>query len=110
MDRIANYAKTLEANSWILEGNWDHTLWGGELPKKEWIDEFTTDMLVVLYRLDGHMVLANSLALQIAGTNKHTQDIADGEIIRDENGFPTGILKDNGTSHLLAKIPPMTVP
>lgn len=68
--RITDYAKTLNKNSWILEGNWDHTLWGGELPKKEWIDKYTEQNPVVLYRLDGHMVLANSLALKIAGIDE----------------------------------------
>ena len=108
--RIADYAKTLEPGSWILEGNWDHTLWGGELPRKEWIDQFTGKNPVVLYRLDGHMALANSLALEIAGINEDTPDIEGGEIVRDEKGFPTGILKDNAMSGLLNKIPPMTVP
>ncbi len=108
--RIADYAKTLEPGSWILEGNWDHTLWGGELPRKEWIDQFTSKNPVVLYRLDGHMALANSLALEIAGINEDTPDIEGGEIVRDEKGFPTGILKDNAMSGLLNKIPPMTVP
>lgn len=106
---IANYSKTLEPGSWILEGNWDHILWGGELPRKEWIDQFTGENPVVLYRLDGHMALANSLALQIAGIDENTPDIIGGEIVRDEKGFPTGILKDNAMSGLLNKIPPMTV-
>lgn len=108
--RIADYTKTLAPGAWVLEGNWDHTLWGGELPKKEWIDAFTSENPVVLYRLDGHMVLANSLALKIAGIDEHTPAIEGGEIVKDAHGIPTGILKDNAMNYLLAKIPPMTVP
>lgn len=106
--RIFEYAKTLEPGTWVLEGNWDHTLWGGELPKKEWIDADTQENPVVVYRLDGHMVLANSLALKIAGINNHTPDIPGGEIVRDTNGNPTGILKDNAMNVLLDKIPRMS--
>ena len=106
--RIADYANTLEDEMWILEGNWDHTLWGGELPKKEWIDEVTSENPVVIFRLDGHMVLANSLALKIAGIDQNTVDIEGGEIVRDTSGTPTGILKGNAMIPVLDKIPPMT--
>lgn len=106
--RIADFAKSLQPGEWILEGNWDHTLWGGELPRKEWIDEFTTENPVVIYRLDGHMVLANSAALVIAGIDENTPDVESGKIIRDEKGFPTGILKGNAMSRMLDAIPSMT--
>tara|TARA_R110002167_G_scaffold36675_18_gene115791 strand:- start:178 stop:1830 length:1653 start_codon:yes stop_codon:yes gene_type:complete len=106
--RIAEFAKSTPPGTWILEGNWDHTLWGGALPQKEWIDEYTKKNPVVLYRLDGHMVLANSLALKLAGIDKNTKDVPGGEIVRNPNGSPTGILKDNAMMPLLDKIPPMT--
>ena len=106
--RIADHAKRIGAGEWILEGNWDHTLWGGELPRKEWIDEYTQENPVVLYRLDGHMVLANSAALAFAGIDEHTPDVANGTIVRDQKGFPTGILKSNAMDLLLDKIPTMT--
>lgn len=106
--RIAAYAQTIEPGKWILEGNWDHTLWGGELPEKEWIDEHTGKNPVVLYRLDGHMVLANSAALQFAGIDENTPEVAGGKIVKNKDGFPTGILKSNAMNLLLDKIPPLT--
>ena len=106
--RLAVYAKGIERGTWIMEGNWDHTLWGGELPKKEWIDSVTKDNPVAVYRLDGHMLLANSKALEIAGINKNTVDVPGGEIVRYKDGTPTGILKDNAKELLLGKITPMT--
>lgn len=102
---IKEYAESIDSGSWILEGNWDHTLWGGELPAKEWIDDVTKNNPVFIYRLDGHMALANSLALKIAGIDKNTSKIEGGTIVRNEDGTPTGILKDNATSLLFDKIP-----
>lgn len=107
-NRIADYAMTLDSGAWILEGNWDHTLWGSALPEKEWIDDVTSENPVVIFRLDGHMVLANSLALDIAGIDQTTKDVEGGEIVRDSNGSPTGILKGNAMIEMLDHIPPMT--
>lgn len=107
-NRIANFAKGLQAGAWILEGNWDHTLWGGELPTKEWIDAYTKENPVAIFRLDGHMLLANTRALEMAGIAKNTPDIVGGEIVRDGKGIPTGILKDNAMNLVLNKIPALT--
>lgn len=96
--RIKEKAETLPKGSWILEGDWDHTLWGGELPQASWIDAFTMDHPVCVSRLDGHMVLANSAAMKLAGVTKETKDIPGGTIVRDENGFPSGVFKDNASS------------
>jgi len=106
--RIAEFAKKTPPDIWILEGKWDHTLWGGELPKREWIDKFTQENPVVVFRLDWHMVLANSVALEYAGIDKTTPDVEGGTIVRDKNGNLTGILKDNAMNLLLDKIPPMS--
>lgn len=103
--RIKEHAITLKPEQWILEGNWDHTLWGGELPSKEWIDEFTNENPTAVYRMDGHMILANSAALKIAGIDKNTSEIENGEIVRDKNGEPTGILKSEAMNLVLNKIP-----
>jgi len=106
--RIADFAKKTRPGEWILEGNWDHTLWGGELPHKDWIDKTTTENPVVVFRLDWHMVLANSAALKYAGIDENTPDVAGGTIVRDKKGKLTGVLKDNAMNLLLDKIPPMT--
>lgn len=106
--RIAAYAQKLDSGTWILEGNWDHTRWGGALPEKEWIDRFTPNNPVAVYRLDGHMLLANSAALKFAGLAKNTPDVEGGEIIRHPDGSLTGVLKDNAMNLLTSQIPPMT--
>ena len=93
--RIKAYAKTLPKGAWITDGDWDHTLWGGELPTRQWVDSVTPDNPVWVSRLDGHMGLANSLALTAAKVTKATADVDGGLIVRDKSGEPTGLLKDN---------------
>ena len=108
IDRIASFTKSLSPGQWIVEGNWDHTLWGGELPNKDWIDEFTGNNPVAIYRMDGHMILANSAALKIAGIDKYSPDVENGEIVKNLDGTPTGILKSEAMYLVLNKIPILT--
>ncbi|HET6630231.1 MAG TPA: amidohydrolase [Woeseiaceae bacterium] len=103
--RIADYAATLEPGEWILYGNWDHERWGGELPRRDWIDAVTPENPVWINRLDGHMALANSLALEIAGVDADTPAVEGGEIVRDADGRPTGILKDNAMTLVQRAVP-----
>jgi len=106
--RIGEFASHTEPGEWITGGAWDHTNWGGELPRREWIDAVTPDNPVWVLRLDGHMALANSVALGLAGVDADTRDVAGGEIIRDEQGRPTGLLKDKAMSPVFRAIPTPT--
>ena len=103
--RIAEFADRLPAGSWITGGNWDHTLWGGELPRREWVDPVTPRTPVWVQRLDGHMGFANSAALRAAGIMRTTPDVAGGTIVRDASGDPTGVLKDNAMELMARAIP-----
>jgi hypothetical protein len=105
--RLGAYAKKLPKGRWILGGDWDHEKWpGAPLPTKEMIDDATPDHPVFVNRLDGHMVLANSLALKLAGVTKETKDPPGGLIVRDhKTGDPTGILKD-GAEGLVERVVP----
>lgn len=103
--RIVEHAAGLPAGRWVLNGYWDHELWGGELPHRGWIDAGTGDTPVMVYRLDGHMVLANSAALRLAGIDADSEAPAGGEIVRDEDGEPTGVLRDNAINAVLEVIP-----
>lgn len=106
--RIREYAATLPAGAWITEGNWDHEQWGGELPRRDWIDSVTPNNPVWINRLDGHMSLANSAALRAAGVTRSTAEVAGGTIVRDAAGEPTGVLKDNAQSLVNRVVPPPT--
>ena len=104
--RIRAFAATVPPGTWITGGDWDHTLWGGELPRRDWIDGATPDHPVWVNRLDGHMALANSAALRAAGVADSAADIDGGEIVRDSARKPTGLLKDNAMSLVESKVPP----
>jgi predicted amidohydrolase YtcJ len=105
ISRIAAYAQTVAKSTWITSGDWDHENWGGMLPTREWIDSVTTDHPVWINRLDGHMSLANTAALKLAGLTNSVRDVAGGTIIRDKKGNLTGIFKDNAMN-LINKVVP----
>jgi predicted amidohydrolase YtcJ len=105
-NRIAEFARTKPAGTWIRNGDWDHELWGGELPTKAWIDRETQHHPVWVRRLDGHMSLANSAALRAVGITRETRDVEGGTIVRDANGEPTGVFKDNAQSLIDRRAPP----
>jgi predicted amidohydrolase YtcJ len=98
--RIKAFAATLPEGAWITGGDWDHQQWGGELPRRDWIDSVTPNNPVWVSRLDGHMALANGLALKAANVTKATADVDGGTVVRNGAGEPTGILKDNAQSYV----------
>src|SRR5579859_1560796 len=98
-ERVAKFARTLPKGAWLRNGNWDHQRWTpAVLPDHQLIDDVSGDHPALLWRLDGHMALANALALKLAGVDKNTKDVPGGEIERDKDGNPTGILKDAATA------------
>jgi predicted amidohydrolase YtcJ len=107
--RIRERAAKTATGSWLLGGDWDETKWSpAELPTKELIDAATPNTPVAVNRYDGHMVLANSLALKLADITAQTPDPDGGVIVRDKNGNPTGALKDAAQDMLFKAIPPLT--
>lgn len=93
---------------WILGGDWDHEAWKGELPSRQWIDSVTGNHPLFISRYDGHMALANSKALSLAGINQNTQVPAGGEILKNKDGEITGVLKDEAMNLVFSIIPPPT--
>ncbi|HXH07992.1 MAG TPA: amidohydrolase [Vicinamibacterales bacterium] len=104
--RIRDFAATVPRGTWITGGDWDHEQWGGELPHRRWIDAVTPHHPVWVNRLDGHMALANSAALRAAGITRATPEVPGGTIVRDPDGEPTGILKDNAMALVARAVPP----
>lgn len=105
---VAEHARKLPPGRWMTGGDWDHERWpGAPLPRRDWIDSVTSDRPVFITRLDGHMALANSVALHEAGVTRETRDPPGGTIVRDpRTGEPTGILKDNAMGLVRRHIPP----
>ena len=108
-DRIARFAARLAPGRWILNGNWDHENWTpARLPTRQLIDEATAKNPVFINRLDGHMALANTAALKLAGVTRETADPPGGTIVRDAQGEPTGVLKDAAMNLVYRVIPDPT--
>ena len=107
--KIGERAKATPKGEWVIGGDWDEQKWSpADLPTKELIDPVTPDTPVWVNRYDGHESLANSVALQLAGITAKTADPAGGEIVRDAQGNPTGVLKDAAQDLVNKVMPPMT--
>ena len=107
--RVAAYAHTLMKGEWVLGGGWDHEKFpGATMPTREWIDAVTGDAPAWIDRYDGHMGLANSAALRLAGIDRNTPDPPGGAILRDAQGNPTGALKDAAAGLVERLIPSPT--
>lgn len=107
VQRIAAHAKTLHDNQWLLGGSWDEQRWTPyALPTRQMIDAATGPHPAFLTRLDMHMGVANTRALELAGITRDTPDPAGGTIVRDANGDATGLLKDAAMTLVSKVIPP----
>ncbi len=108
-DIVAARVKKTAKGEWITGGDWDEQKWNpAVLPAKELIDSVSPETPVFVTRYDGHISLANSYALKLAGITAKTQAPAGGEIVRDKNGNPTGVLKDAAQGLVDKVIPSLT--
>ena len=105
-DRIRARVQNAVPGEWILGGGWDQTLWPvKELPSRWDIDEVTKDHPVFLERVDGHIAVANTRALQLAGITVASKDPAGGKIDRDSTGQATGIVRETARQAVTTVIP-----
>jgi predicted amidohydrolase YtcJ len=105
-DRIRARVQTAAPNEWIVGGGWDQTLWPvKELPSRRDIDDISAGHPVFLERVDGHISVANTLALKLAGTTDASRDPAGGKIDRDATGQATGIVRESARQAVNAVIP-----
>jgi len=107
--RIAAKVRELPPGSWITGRGWDHTLWGGQWPTRKDLDEVAPNNPVIVQRVDGHVSWTNSLALEKAGVTRETKAPEGGEILHDEKGEPTGILKETA-GQLVGRVVPQPTP
>ncbi len=108
-ERVKARVEKAKADEWIVGGGWDETLWPiPTLPSRWDIDEISDGHPVILDRVDGHLALANTRALQLANITLASRDPEGGKIDRDANGQPTGILRDTAQQPVRAAIPQLT--
>jgi len=107
--RIGEQARKTPKGEWVTSGDWDETKWTPPaMPTKELIDPLTPNTPVFLSRYDGHMALANSVTLRLAGITAKTPDPPGGVIVRDAEGNPTGALKDAAMDYVYKIAPPLS--
>lgn len=106
INRIKEYALHIPKGQWITGGDWNHENWGGELPSRFWIDSVTPHNPIALNRLDGHMILANSLAMKLSAVDNTIGKIEGGDIPRNAKNEVIGIFKDNASALIDKNIPP----
>lgn len=103
---IADGVKPDKSDKWIIGWGCDEGKYPEKrLPTKWDLDEVCPDFPVTLVRTCEHIRCCNSLALKMAGIDENTENPDGGEIGRDENGIPNGILYENARN-LIAEILP----
>ncbi|USI74571.1 amidohydrolase [Sphingomonas morindae] len=106
---LAAYAGDHPKPAWVQGFGWNQERWGlGRFPTAADIDPAVRDRPVVLERVDGHALLANSAALTAAGISAQTKDPAGGHIERDARGRPTGVFVDAAQDLIRRVVPAMT--
>ena len=97
------------AGEWILGSGWDETLWPVKVTPTRWdLDEVSSGHPVFLVRIDGHIAVANTRALQLGSITLASRDPQGGHIDRNENGEPTGILRETAQQAILQVVPKPT--
>jgi predicted amidohydrolase YtcJ len=106
-NRLKEFDQKTPRERWLTGGNWDHDrTFAGKMPSAAIVDKYVKDRPVFIRRYDGHMALANSVALRLAGVNPDTKDVPGGVIDRLADGkTPSGILRDNAMSLVGRLIP-----
>lgn len=108
-DRVLNKVQESKAGEWIRGSGWDETLWPVKVTPTRWdLDEVSSGHPVFLVRIDGHIAVANTRALQLGSINLATRDPQGGHIDRNESGEPTGILRETAQDSVLGVVPKPT--
>ena len=107
--KVKERAAKAERGKWITGRGWIETFWKpSQFPTRADLDEVAPDNPVFLTRADGHAAIANSAALRIARIDKNTPSPFGGEVLKDKDGEPTGMLLDHAQSLVAKYIPPPT--
>jgi predicted amidohydrolase YtcJ len=108
-ERVLTQVEKAKPGEWILGGGWDETIWPVPVLPSRWdLDEVSGGHPVFLDRVDGHLAVANTRALQLASITIASREPEGGKIDRDANGQPTGILREGAQRAVRAVIPQPT--
>ena len=108
-ERIRAQVEKAAPGEWIVGGGWDETLWPVKVLPTRWdLDEVSQSHPVFLRRVDEHMAVANTRALQLASVTVASRDAEGGKIDRDDAGTPNGILREKAQLLVQAVVPKPT--
>ena len=109
VDAVAAKAESLPEGEWITGRGWDQNDWPEKtFPNHAPLSGRSPYNPVALTRIDGHAMLVNAKALELAGIDRETADPPGGRIVRDETGAATGVLVDRAQGLVARHIPPDT--
>jgi predicted amidohydrolase YtcJ len=104
--RVAKKVEASKAGDWILGSGWDETLWPVKVTPTRWdLDEVSNGHPVFLVRIDGHIAVASTRALQLGSVTLASRNPQGGQIDRNQNGEPTGILRETAQTAVLGAVP-----
>lgn len=110
LERVKEFITSHKDEKWILGGGWNQELWPDrKFPGAESLTRVSMDKPVVLSRIDGHAIWVNQAVLAMAGITKSSTSPDGGEIVKDKNGVPTGILVDNAMDLVFDLMPAPTL-
>ena len=107
--RVKAWAKDVKPGEWIQGRGWDQNRWPvKEFPTHEELSRAFPNNPVVLDRIDGHALLANARAMELAHVTAATRDPAGGRMVRLASGAPSGVFVDNAKSLISRAVPEPT--
>ena len=109
IDRVKAWSKDVKPGEWILGRGWDQNRWQSkDFPTNEALSRAFPNNPVAITRVDGHALLANARAMEVARVSAGTADPEGGRIIRLASGSPAGVFIDNAQDLIGRAIPAST--
>jgi predicted amidohydrolase YtcJ len=106
VSRVKAWSKDVKPGVWIQGRGWDQNLWPTkQFPTHEALSRAFPNNPVVLTRIDGHAVLANAKAMELARVTAATADPSGGRIVKLPSGAPSGVFVDNANDLIERAIP-----
>lgn len=93
-ERIGERVKEESKGQWIFGKGWDENRYGGQLPTRDDLDQVAPENPVLISRVCGHLLVVNSLALQMLGLHDQIEAPEGGAVDRDANGRLTGVFRE----------------
>ena len=107
-DTIRVWSEAHPERAWITGRGWYYQPFNGAMPTRQMLDALVPDRPAYLIAYDGHTGWANTKALKAAGITRRTKSPANGAIVKDSRGEPTGALKEAAMTLMTAAAPKPT--